>query len=209
MCLMLTIDDIGMADTPYQDTIQKARTLYFDYLMWLVGANDHYTFLCECLHEKEFYSPIEMDNNRAEDGKILRSYWLQQMQEAGYEYPEDSLDGCCSVLEMMVGLCYRITNDILWDPSNPSGDVEACWFYIMIRNLGLDGCTDDAITVENREKINYAVQTALDRMYDFNGAGGFFPLKNSRKDQRKVELWYQLNQYMAEHRGEKWCYLDY
>lgn len=209
-------ENIPMLDTPYADTIEKAHTLYFDYLMGLVDAKpedlcpgNQYSYLCKRLHEKEFYWSIETDANRAADGKHLRKLWLQMMQEAGYEYPEDSLDGPCTVFEMLVGLCKRIADDILWDPDNVTQDVRSCWFYIILRNLGLEGCTDDAITVENSELINKAVRTALDRMYDSKGNGGFFPLAHSRKDQRKVEIWYQLNQYMAEHRGEKWMYLDY
>jgi hypothetical protein len=38
----------------------------------------------------------------------------------------------------------------------------------------------------------------IHRYYQPNGHGGFFPLENPQDDQRHVELWYQLNEYVME-----------
>ena len=38
----------------------------------------------------------------------------------------------------------------------------------------------------------------LAREYSDNGHGGLFPLKNPKKDQRKVEIWYQMTEYINE-----------
>ena len=38
----------------------------------------------------------------------------------------------------------------------------------------------------------------IDRGYSRRGVGGLFPLKYSKNDQRKVELWYQMHSYLIE-----------
>ena len=38
----------------------------------------------------------------------------------------------------------------------------------------------------------------VERRYKRSGEGGLFPLKNAAKDQRKVEIWYQLSSYLLE-----------
>lgn len=63
-------------------------------------------------------------------------------------------------------------------------------------NLGISRYSDDQkIPAEKIEKI---LDTVINRKYKRNGLGGFFPLKHADRDQRKVELWYQLNAYVLE-----------
>ena len=49
-----------------------------------------------------------------------------------------------------------------------------------------------------RDIVADAMAAIIWRTYDSNGYGGLFPLRNPREDQRKVELWYQLNAYLLE-----------
>jgi hypothetical protein len=60
----------------------------------------------------------------------------------------------------------------------------------MCQNLGILGADESTI----RERAERMVA----RGYDENGNGGLFPLKNPKEDQRKVEVWMQLNAYIIE-----------
>lgn len=191
-----------------KDEIEKARELYFQWLCMLVHLDEDETGNCyiglgDILHSMEFYSLNPMDENRIEDGLDLRTEWLNRMQESGYFFPETSLDyRPASVLEVLVGMAVRCENQIMWDPDY--GDRTYIWFWDMLSNL-LDGnhilseqCTNETLSLEMADDVRYAVENFLERAYDFDGTGGLFPLRNPRRDQRQVELWTQMNQYMLE-----------
>jgi hypothetical protein len=66
----------------------------------------------------------------------------------------------------------------------------------MIKNLGLDQF-DDQIPYD-WEDVDEALSALIYRTYDRDGTGGLFPLTHPEEDQRKVEIWYQLNAYLLE-----------
>ncbi len=77
-----------------------------------------------------------------------------------------------------------------------------------MENLGLARYFDSYLRGNNEflvEKIDEIIDIWMYRRFDFNGFGGLFPLKWGRlrpgqrkKDQRKVEIWYQMQAYMIE-----------
>jgi len=92
------------------------------------------------------------------------------------------------MFELMVGLARRLQFEVEGEPHY--------WFWTLMDNLGISQYSDDQRIPTGRiEKI---LDTVIDRTYKRNGLGGFFPLKHAEKDQRKVELWYQLNAYVLE-----------
>jgi len=170
---------------------EPIESLYFN---WLVGkvtdphartpSQTHWNLLRE-LHNTEFVWTVARDDNRAEDGISLRSEFLIQ---TGYEADSDWLDIPCSVFEMIYGLSRRAA---YIDDRHPYE-----WFWEIMSNLGIAELTD-AIRI-----MPSSVKDVLDnlvwRTYDRNGHGGMFPLLGARQDQRKVEIWYQLESYLAE-----------
>ena len=75
------------------------------------------------------------------------------------------------------------------------------WFWHMIQNLGLEQKTDAyMLAPHQQEDIQDVVDRVIWRQYDPNGHGGLFPMTNPHEDQRKVELWYQVNSYLLERR---------
>ena len=58
--------------------------------------------------------------------------------------------------------------------------------------------SDDNWDEESSEKVDYYVDKLLGRDYFRDGFGGLFPLKHAKKDQRKVEIWYQLQNWLME-----------
>lgn len=141
------------------------------------------------LHKTEFRYSIFNDDNRADDGVDLR---FRFARENGYSRSVVRyLDGPCSVLEMLVALAYRCEEHIMDDPD--IGDRTGQWFWVMIRNLGLDSMTDNNF---DEGYVDRKVNIFLDREYASNGEGGLFVVNNCAYDLRDVEIWYQMCWYL-------------
>lgn len=167
-----------------------------DYILWLsdiinLESKDEcggYYFLIKALYKKEFYWTNDMDENRSDEGKELRVIFSD---ECGLDNVPDEINGACSVLEMMISLSRRWNQEV----SEGNEDCTDVYFWKMIKNLGLEGCTDDKFDPEMvREKLDIL----LDREYPDNGKGSLFPLKKSKESQKNIELWYQLQNYLIE-----------
>jgi hypothetical protein len=173
------------------------RVIQNEYFLWLcdqIGisrtrSDPSRRELVWFLHNIVFYGFVPNDDNRAEDGKKLRQYFADQ--KLGGEDCQ-CLDGQCTVLEMMVALARRMEESI--------DSLTERWFWEMVRNLGLQGFSDDdinptAIRYRNSSKID----DWLERRISTKGEGGLFPLRKSHhKDQRNVEIWYQMQAYLGE-----------
>lgn len=186
------VNELSM-NHPISEEVIRAE--YFQWLCGLVMVDepDHsYWILAKALHNTAFYWSIRCDENRAFDGMKLRDIFAEEHSYCGFE----TLSGPCSVFELLIGLALRIEST-LTDPEN--GDRTVNWFWEMIENLGLEKFTDaDYYRVGGDYVVGEILTKLLRRWYFRNGEGGLFPLKHSRKDQRKVELWYQMSAYLME-----------
>ena len=63
----------------------------------------------------------------------------------------------------------------------------------IIVSLGLGGMTD---AIFDRDYVEECLTRFLNREYERNGKGGLFTVKDTRRDMRKMEIWYQLNAYL-------------
>ena len=165
--------------------------LYFNWLCVKVTdslshstSTKFYKLLSE-LHRTEFVWLLSGDDNRAEDGCDLRKEFLR---EAQLDADAFWLTESCSVFEMLIALSRRASFD--------TGDSPKNWFWIMIDNLGLANLSDASRS--NRNVVAGVLDTFIWRTYNQNGDGGLFPIRNTRSDQRKVELWYQFSEYIYE-----------
>lgn len=138
------------------------------------------------LFQKEFIWLIPNDDNRVEDGRDLRDEFLNDIHTD--QVDRDWMELPCSFLEMLVALSRRLAFEAEGEPRE--------WFWHLMRNLGLDIYNDaepfDRVTVED------LLNTVIFRTYRRDGQGGLFPLRHARRDQRDVEIWYQLNAYLME-----------
>lgn len=163
-----------------------------DYLDWLYDyvckgrahQNISYKKLFDYLYQVEFTFSITNDINRAKDGVDLRYRYATEIDDRCIM---DLIEGPCSVLEMIVALAIRCEESIMDDTRY--GDRTGQWFWIMMRNLGLDGMTDDKFDFKY---VEYCVSSFLNREYDPDGNGGLFYIKNCSEDLRNVEIWTQL-----------------
>lgn len=156
------------------------------YLNWLSTqiAIDpvEYAGLLSYLHQKEFVWIIPNDDNRIGDALELRKeFWGE-----GNKIPRQGV----STLEVLVALSRRLE-------FNGGGDKEV-WAWRLISNLGLQRMFDP-INRRKAYRIEDILNTLIWRTYEPDGRGGFFPLKDAKEDQTKVEIWYQMSAYIIEH----------
>lgn len=170
---------------------------YFEWLFDLAcgkrfGRGISYRNLLTYLHNISFTYLIPRDRNRAEDGiDLRRRFILLTGYDNLYDHVMESLNGPCSILEMMLALAIRCEETIMDD--SHIGDRTRHWFWGMITNLGLGGMRDDLFNIELvKERVNIF----LSRQYEPNGEGGLFKVRDCDVDLRKVEIWFQLLWYL-------------
>lgn len=172
-------------------------TIDDQYLEWLYSQiasvrnrNPHRSYwnLCRRLYSTEFIWSVRNDENRAGDGKELRREFVE-VRFLDRADP-DWMDLPCSVLEMLIAFCNRLEFQ--------SGVPTIEWFHILLTNLGIDEYSDANYTTFFEEDIDHRVDIFLRREYDRNGVGGLFPLVKAPRDQRKIELWWQMAIYLLD-----------
>jgi hypothetical protein len=150
-----------------------------------------YMTVCALAHRIIFDWSVPNDDNRSADGKELRYEFLE---EHGVEPPPDkewlALDS--SIFEMMVALARRC--DFIAD-----GGMHT-WFDRFMINLGMEQYNDVLFEKSDEGRVKRMLAKLNNRTYRSNGKGGLFPLKYPPRDQREVELWYQMSAYMAENK---------
>ena len=141
-----------------------------------------------------------MDENRYNDGMNMRiefenlTSW-DISQEAGYRDQ-------CTVYEMMAALAYRCEHQLMRDGSGI--DRTKFWFFEMCKNLDILKWDFDHLNYDYKKDIDTKIGVWLRREYEFDGRGGAFPIKNATENQKNVQIWEQMNQFLME----KWVDFD-
>lgn len=166
---------------------------YFTWLYSLVDSINNrdpqksHWLLCEQLYLKPFEWFVPNDHNRAADGLELREDFIDQFEM----YPHNGwIDLDCSMLEMLIALARRASYESDWTP-----DV---WFWKMLENIDLLQYNDEVFHDGIVNTVNTTLEIINRRIYKPDGQGGLFPLRDPGKDQRKVEIWYQMSAYLLE-----------
>lgn len=174
--------------------MMSSGTLDDRYLTWLYSqvaevktrkSSSTYWDLFRQLYSTEFTWFVPNDDNRAADGKELRREWANQI-----DTPVDREWFClgCSFLELLIGLSRRLEFE--------TEEGTEYWFWHLLDNLGLLGFNDRSHY--SAEEVDTRTNVVMMRRYDRNGQGGLFPLNTPDRDQRDVELWYQLSTYLLQ-----------
>lgn len=159
------------------------------YLSWLTNqisvpvGNRTYSQMLTELHNKEFVWIIPNDDNRIADGMELRGEFFGQYNGGISE------DGA-SVLEVLIALSRRLAFVADGDPE--------VWAWRLLKNLELDKFWDPLKSAKKVQDLDDRLEALIWRTYHSDGQGGFFPLAWPTEDQRRVELWYQMNAYIDE-----------
>jgi hypothetical protein len=167
------------------------RTAWDEYIDWLLDRINFnlkgYKKLIDILSTREFYWSVDHDDNRAEDGKILREEFFDEIGVSGAHWESD-----CTVLEMLIGLSIRMDLEYVGNPSDPHPDYI---FEAMLDNLGLLDYKDRSFSTD---EVNDILDTWLGRDFAYNGEGSIFPIENPICDQREREIWSQMQAYIGE-----------
>lgn len=164
---------------------------YFTWLYSQVGVVEErnksrtYWKLLRRMYQTEFIWLIPNDDNRVEDGRELRYEW---MHAEDIRADPEWLALACSFLEMLIALSRRLAFEGDGHPET--------WFWHLIENLDLMDCTD-RVRFDLGE-VDDILDRVIYRTYSPDGVGGLFPLRHARRDQRDVELWYQMQAYLIE-----------
>lgn len=167
--------------------------LYFKWLYKQVSSvreknpSKSYWELLRQLYQKEFVWIVPNDHNRVEDGRDLR---LRFVHYSGVNPDPEWMGLGCSVLEMMIALSHRLSFE---DGRSPKG-----WFWRLIENLGFEELTDANWGELTSEAVDEVLEQLIWRQYAPDGTGGLFPLEHPERDQREVEIWYQLCAYLLD-----------
>lgn len=181
--------------------------------------------ICRVMFETDFIcclgteQTIKEDEIRAKDAMELRRRYAESVgADAGKSEREidriwKSIHGNCSVLELILSICYRLDAMV---NEEESGTMVGKFFRILITNMGLfehfsykEPMADDKKQYEVREAhCKYKVNRFLRRGYGPDGTnGGLFPIKKwdsgSSKDMRELSIWYQMNTWLNEHLDEE------
>lgn len=135
-----------------------------------------------------------MDENRYNDGMGLRREFeiLTEMvleDQPGYREK-------CTVYEMLAALAARCENQLMRNVA--LGDRSKTWFFEMLRNLDILKWDFDHLQYDYKDDICKKVGIWLRREYDSDGKGSPFPLKSVTENQKNVQIWSQMNQYLIE-----------
>ena len=166
-----------------------------DYYKWLIsqikiGTTREYFGLFEIMHNTEFVWFIPNDGSRVGDGRHLRNDYFRFELDGKYEDGDLAIDGV-TFLEVLVGLSRRLA----WVMSEQGK--EPYWAWRLIKNIRLNKMSDP-LTDAQIQKIDETLYTVIWRTYDRTGDGGFFPLSRTVKDQTKIDIWYQMQEYSME-----------
>ena len=165
--------------------------------MWLANKvatsdSNNYIFLLGELNKIEYYFIDPMDQSRVTDALSLRQ---QFVNETGHNDICEVMPGSCTALELLVSLSERadytlyITNE---------GHRTAQFFWLFIKNLGLQCLTDDTWTFEASNFIRVTINKWFDRRFCANGYGSPWPIPNSRADLTTVPFWDAMQWYLAD-----------
>lgn len=174
---------------------ERIEDVYFDWLCAKVlephqKHNPNYHDLFRIMHSEEFVWDPDVigDHNRADDGKELRIDFLRAL-EIDHEEEPDWFDGPCSVFEMLIAFAMRFEfqTDVPYKR----------WFWVFLDNLELK----EFRRIQGERDVNAVEEilyTFIHRTYRADGHGGICPIKSPKCDQRTVELWAQMFEYLED-----------
>lgn len=162
---------------------------YFDWLVDLVNADD-FLRLCTIMDGLDFTYILPLDENRIDDAFELRDIYTD---ETGDDHGRNFTS--CSLFEMIVAMAVRCDRDIMYEAS--IGHRYSLWFHCFVENL-FEGKARRAEQYMTEEEVIDICSRFMNRDYERDGTGGMFPVKHDRRDQRRVQIWLQMNIWLVE-----------
>lgn len=169
---------------------------YFNYLLNRIGIENCPLYMVsKTLYETNFTPIMKEDANREHDGLLLRDEFALEYM-GNMHNPINYIPPQCNMLEMLIALAERWDRQYMYDPR--FGIRSRQWFIEMLTNLDIAKYMDNVWIDGSTYAVQMAIDAFLCRQYDYDGTGGLFPLKNPKRDQRLIQIWDQLSDYVVE-----------
>lgn len=185
---------------------------YFNWLVHYFDGSDYYNLL-KLMDDTTFVVYNPMDENRVSDVDELRQRWIDECgkwkdERIRLEVAEELLSKPVSLFEVLCELCIKTEDTIFYEPDKIGIYKKLFWEFM--NNLIKSGLFGTRYTtchqaVRDERWGGFEEQTmkkiftmVVERKYQPNGKGGFFPCKNSDVNQRKVEMWVACVAYLNE-----------
>lgn len=176
------------------------------YLYWLTSlivpknVQNPYGSLMYVLNNLSFDVEARMDENRAADGRYLRTIFEDEM---GTTCPIKS--GQATFLEFLISMSDRVQSvlsqrDNMWE-----------WFTYFLDRMGIAKCDDEwmAVNPDSSYFVERAVRTLNRHDYLPDGShGGLFYIPDSPVDLRAMDLWTQMQIWAEKYYEDDPLYHD-
>lgn len=149
--------------------------------------------------------PMDDDAPRLEDGKQLRTNFMDDTGIAAHSYKEalEPESGFCTVLELLVALSMRM-DDIMRDPLDPCSSVPSCFWGMVSTMVGQPfyPCSYWAFPENTSTAVVVAESSMkfLGRQYGPTGHNGNIFTDVSGIDLRAIDIWAQACRFMSARR---------
>lgn len=163
-----------------------------DYTKWLLNrvgfVGSGYDRLLNYLNTYPFHAVLPRDECRIDDGVMLRDEYCSERGVPIYLFDSEE----CTVLEILVSLSILMDSEWIGEP----GDPNPCGiFWEMLQNLELNRFTNSRFDISLVDEI---LRKWINREFEKDGKGSIFPIYNPIRDQRKAEIWQQMQEYINE-----------
>lgn len=162
---------------------------YFQWLCDIIRMSDS-NMLLEFLYNTPYIPYFKMDENRAGDGKELRTSYMLNVLSPDEAFHYEVPNNPCNMLEMLIALATRMENTAE-DPAY--GDRTKQWFWDMVVTMGLGEMVDSEF---DPRYVSAVIERFLNNAYAPNGKGGLFYVEENKRDMRKLDVWMQANIYL-------------
>lgn len=171
--------------------------IYIEYLVDLIDDHIHnvedYSKLIDELDSIPYHWRFILDDNRAKAGMNLRTRFSSL---SGVDV-DDIRSGPASVFEVLIAVANNMADQT---------ECEQCdMFWLMLRNLGLDKLTNQLF---DEKLVHRVIDIWLDGLFDADGNGSPFPLRDYNGDATHLDLWSLMNEYIYEEFHEAWTLQD-
>lgn len=181
---------------------EELKTEYTEYLMNRAGlekdGDEGYGDICAKLMETDFIPINEMDENRTYDCYLLRKDFEA---DSLIEWAGDILEGVLGDNGTMLELLIVMAEKMKFELSDSEYDASTRkWILELMDNCGLSyyAKNSDYQKEGSVKEVEDILDTVIFRTIGWDGEGGLFPVYLSQRDQRKVELIAQMNDYIEE-----------
>ena len=185
---------------------EEVKNEYLDYLMNRIGlekdGDDGYQAFCEKLQNSDFLPMLDMDGNRCVECLELRDDFASEFErETDQLRIPLMLDRELSETGTMLELLLIMAEKMRYELADSEYEANTRKFFIeLLDNCGLSlyAKNSDYRKEGSENEVDRILYTVIFREIGWDGEGGLFPLYLTQRDQRRIELTAQMNDYLEE-----------